>query len=85
MTDFFFIEHYLYLNAWQFHDYLYICLNSGTLKERGIEAWQVMIDDKADNMKEFDGDVTIYDIPLPRYLKKSKVFRRLPFIPPVRE
>ncbi|XP_065924793.1 solute carrier family 23 member 2 isoform X6 [Magallana gigas] len=57
----------------------------GTLKERGIEAWQIMIDDKADNMKEFDGDVTIYDIPLPRYLKKSKVFRRLPFIPPVRE
>lgn len=57
----------------------------GTLKERGIEAWQVMIDDKSDNMKEFDGDVTIYDIPPPRYLKKSNVFRRLPFIPPVRE
>ncbi|XP_065924791.1 solute carrier family 23 member 1 isoform X4 [Magallana gigas] len=60
-------------------------IQTGTLKERGIEAWQIMIDDKADNMKEFDGDVTIYDIPLPRYLKKSKVFRRLPFIPPVRE
>ncbi|XP_022343879.2 solute carrier family 23 member 2-like [Crassostrea virginica] len=56
----------------------------GTLKERGIEAWQKMIDDKADDMEEFDGDVTIYDIPLPRFLKESDLFRRLPFIPPRR-
>lgn len=59
--------------------------NSGTLKERGIEAWQKMIDDKVDDMEEFDGDVTIYDIPLPQFLKRSKLFRRLPFIPPVRD
>lgn len=59
--------------------------NSGTLKERGIEAWQKMIDDKADDMEEFDGDFTIYDIPLPQFLKRSKLFRRLPFIPPVRD
>lgn len=57
----------------------------GTLKERGIEAWQKMIDDKVDDMEEFDGDVTIYDIPLPQFLKRSKLFRRLPFIPPVRD
>lgn len=57
----------------------------GTLKERGIEAWQKMIDDKADDTEEFDGDVTIYDIPLPRFLKESKLFRRLPFIPPTRD
>ncbi|XP_052705327.1 solute carrier family 23 member 2-like [Crassostrea angulata] len=57
----------------------------GTLKERGIEAWQKMIDDKADDMEEFDGDFTIYDIPLPQFLKRSKLFRRLPFIPPVRD
>lgn len=42
----------------------------GTLKERGIEAWQKMIDDKAEDTEEFDGDVTIYDIPLPRFLKE---------------
>ncbi|XP_019925114.3 solute carrier family 23 member 2 [Magallana gigas] len=57
----------------------------GTLKERGIEAWQKMIDEKAYDMEEFDGDVTIYDIPLPRFLKESKLFRRLPFIPPLRD
>lgn len=44
-----------------------------------------MIDDKADDMEEFDGDFTIYDIPLPQFLKRSKLFRRLPFIPPVRD
>lgn len=44
-----------------------------------------MIDDKVDDMEEFDGDVTIYDIPLPQFLKRSKPFRRLPFIPPVRD
>lgn len=44
-----------------------------------------MIDDKVDDMEEFDGDVTIYDIPLPQVLKRSKLFRRLPFIPPVRD
>lgn len=63
----------------------YNASNSGTLKERGIEAWQKMIDDKVDDMEEFDGDVTIYDIPLPQFLKRSKLFRRLPFIPPVRD
>lgn len=44
-----------------------------------------MIDDKADDTEEFDGDVTIYDIPLPRFLKELKLFRRLPFIPPTRD
>lgn len=44
-----------------------------------------MIDDKVDDMEEFDGDVTIYDIPLPQFLKRSKLFQRLPFIPPVRD
>lgn len=57
----------------------------GTLKERGIEAWQKMIDDKAEDTEEFDGDVTIYDVPLPRFLKESKLFRRLPFIPQTRD
>ncbi|XP_062587082.1 solute carrier family 23 member 2-like [Saccostrea cucullata] len=53
----------------------------GSLKERGIEAWQRMIGEKAEDGEEFDDDITIYDIPLPKILKESKLFRRLPFIP----
>ncbi|XP_062587081.1 solute carrier family 23 member 2-like [Saccostrea cucullata] len=54
----------------------------GTLKERGIEAWQQMIGDKAEDGEEFDYDLTIYDIPLSQKMKKSKLLRRLPFMPP---
>ncbi|XP_048746327.2 solute carrier family 23 member 2-like [Ostrea edulis] len=53
----------------------------GTLKERGIEAWHNMIDEKADDGEKYDDDITIYDIPLPKVLRESKLFRRLPFIP----
>lgn len=40
-----------------------------------------MIDEKADDGEKYDDDITIYDIPLPKVLRESKLFRRLPFIP----
>ncbi|CAG2230165.1 SLC23A1 [Mytilus edulis] len=57
----------------------------GTLEERGIAAWQKMVDDKADDKAdvngEYDCDASFYDIYIPENWKQSKVVQILPFLP----
>ncbi|VDI69361.1 solute carrier family 23 (nucleobase transporter), member 1/2 [Mytilus galloprovincialis] len=57
----------------------------GTLEERGIAAWQKMVDDKADDKanvnEEYDCDASFYDIYIPENWKQSKLVQILPFLP----
>lgn len=53
----------------------------GTLEERGIAAWQKLVDEKSSDDYSYDYDRSFYDIPIPDKWKRSQIIKRLPLFP----
>ena len=58
-----------------------IPLASGTLKERGIAAWQDAGNSKDSGSAMYVQGFDVYDPPFYRFYKRSKILKYLPFMP----